>query len=265
MSNRVQQLSDTMQTTCPNCGSIFMLSSEHLEAARGQVRCGECSQVFNALLSLENYSGEFSLIKSSAKRNNKTIEPLDDFSAIDDLTEETVSLEEAMYGDDYSSKSNFKPILWLAGILLLTILVIIQVVYYQRYTLISSVNYQQQILGMCRILPCDESRFTSLSQIKLLDRNIFTHPTRKNALMVSGSFVNQAPFSQPVPSLLISLSDTKGKFIANRLFKAEEFLSDKSINKLIPGKPVQFRLEINDPGNDALAYEFEFFSNDVGD
>ena len=270
MSNRVQQLSDTMQTSCPNCGSIFLISPEHLEAARGQVRCGECMQVFNALLSLENYTGDFSRLKSSQPQDNLNLQqvpddPIENTSLnASDASDASVSLKQAMYGNNYKSSNNFKPLLWIAGILLLVILVIVQTVYYQRYKLISSSHYQQQILSLCQILPCDESRFTNLSQVKLLERNIFTHPTRKNALMVSGSFVNRAPFSQPVPELLISLSDAKGKFIANRLFKAEEFLSDKSIQLLEPGKPVQFRLEIQDPGSEALAYEFEFFGSNYG-
>ena len=262
MSNRVQQLSDTMQTTCPECGSIFLLSPDHLEMARGQVRCGECLQVFNALLSLKNYNGEFDHSRPSPKTSRSSLQVPEhpkeksDSSNFDD----SVSLKQAMYGDNYTSKNNFKPLAWIAGILLLVIIAIIQTVYYQRYSLISSRHYQQQILSLCQILPCDESRFSNLSQIKLLERNIFTHPTRKNALMVTGSFVNKAPFSQAVPGLLISLSDTQGNFIANRLFKAEEFLADKSISRLKQGKPVQFRLEILDPGSEALAYEFEFFS-----
>ena len=253
------QLSDTLQTTCPHCNSIFRLSPDHLELARGKVRCSECMQIFNALLSLKNYSGEYDDSLPESK-------PHDEFSDnnIDKTSNvnegQAVSLNEAMFGENYTVKNNFKPLMWAAGILILAIVAIVQVVYYQRYSLISSARYQQQILNLCQVLPCDEARFSNLSQVKLLERNIFTHPTRKNALMVSGSFVNQAPFRQPVPNLLISLSDTQGNFIANRLFKAEEFLSDKSLRFLKPGKPVQFRLEIIDPGSEALAYEFEFYS-----
>lgn len=287
------QLSDTLQTTCPHCGSIFRLSPDHLEIARGQVRCSECMQTFNALLSIKNYTGEYDdalpesntdlkpnqepeetiehsgseiegkndAFPESNPGHNTTQEPDKTIEQSgNEIEEETVSLNEAMYGDNFTNQNNYKPLLWITGILVLTILVIIQVVYYQRYSLISSADYQQQILSLCKILPCDESRFTSLSQVKLLERNIFTHPTRKNALMVSGSFVNQAPFSQSVPNLLISLSDTQGKFFANRLFKADEFLLDKTVRSLKPGRPVQFRLEIIDPGNEALAYEFEFYS-----
>lgn len=269
MSKRVQQLSDTLQTTCPKCGSIFMISTDHLEAARGQVRCGECLQVFNALLSIENFTGEFNLVTPATHTHYQQTEnqhetEVSQLKEKDNPVEPAVSLDQAMYGDGYKTSSNFKPLLWMTGILLLVMLIIVQTVYYQRYSLISSPHFEKQILNLCRILPCDESRFTNLSQIKLLERNIFTHPTRKKALMVSGSFVNRASFSQPVPDLLLSLSDASGKFIASRLFKAKEFLSDKSIHLLKPGKPVQFRLEIEDPGTEALAYEFEFFEKQPG-
>ncbi len=250
------QLSDTLQTTCPNCSSIFRMSADQLDLARGQVRCGECMQVFNALLTLENYTGELNHLPVVNRSENITTNT---DQTLDRQIQESVSLKQAMYGDNYSSSSNFKPLLWIAGILLLIIIAIIQTVYYQRYKLISSRHYQQQILNLCQLLPCDKSRFTDLAQVKLLERNIFTHPTRKNALMVSGSFVNKASFSQTIPDLLISLSDTQGNYIANRLFKAQEFLTDKTIKLLQPGKPVQFRLEILDPGSEALAYEFEFY------
>ncbi|MCP4076013.1 MAG: DUF3426 domain-containing protein [Gammaproteobacteria bacterium] len=256
------QLSDTMQTTCPHCGSIFRLYADHLESARGKVRCGECEQIFNALLSLENFTGEFdeSLIQQRQEETRTLLSNTQVEISVDPPADEPVTLKQAMYGENHKPSSSFKPLIWVAGILLLIISFIIQTIYYQRYTLISSSHYQQQILNLCQLLPCDESRFSNLSQIKILDRNIFTHPTRKDALMVSGSFVNKASFSQAVPSLLISLSDSQGNFIANRLFKAEEFLADITINRLKPGKPVQFRLEIIDPGSEALTYEFEFYS-----
>ena len=42
--------------------------------------------------------------------------------------------------------------------------------------------------------------------------------------MVTGSFVNQAPFAQKLPELLISLFDVQGNLIANRLFTPKEYL-----------------------------------------
>ncbi len=268
MSNRVQ-LNDTMQTTCPNCGSVFRVTSAELESGFGRVRCGVCQKEFNALLNLENYHGEpVELLPDTpppetAPDDSSHESPTDSLSTRTDTSSgdagESVSLHQAMYGDGHKSPTNLKPLLWFVGILILLILAIVQVIYYQRYALISSVHYQPQILSLCQILPCDEKKFFNASQFRLLERNIFTHPTRPDALMVSGSFVNQAPFSQPLPRLLISLSDQSGNFIASRLFEPEQYLADPSISRLAPGKSVPFRLELKDPGNTALAYEFEFF------
>jgi len=39
-------------TQCPKCETIFKLSAEVLRAAAGEVRCGRCGEIFNALASL---------------------------------------------------------------------------------------------------------------------------------------------------------------------------------------------------------------------
>jgi len=38
-----------MFTQCPRCDAIFQLSASQLSAASGDVRCGQCLSVFNAL------------------------------------------------------------------------------------------------------------------------------------------------------------------------------------------------------------------------
>ena len=41
-----------MYTNCPECGTVFRISSNDLRVAEGYVRCGHCSATFNALGSL---------------------------------------------------------------------------------------------------------------------------------------------------------------------------------------------------------------------
>ena len=41
-----------MLTRCPHCQTAFRVTSEQLKLRQGQVRCGECRGVFNALESL---------------------------------------------------------------------------------------------------------------------------------------------------------------------------------------------------------------------
>ena len=45
MSERDQTL---MRTRCPECGTVFRVTSEQLRRKAGKVRCGQCQAVFNA-------------------------------------------------------------------------------------------------------------------------------------------------------------------------------------------------------------------------
>ena len=48
-----------MYTQCSKCETVFKLSAEVLRAAGGQVRCGKCGEVFNALARLAEESSAF--------------------------------------------------------------------------------------------------------------------------------------------------------------------------------------------------------------
>ncbi len=245
-------LSNIMETSCPNCSARYRVTDNQLQAALGRVKCGECGMVFNALQSLKSFDGVL-------PTNYQLPEVMSPPQANDEPAPE-LSLHEAMYGHKRNSVAHFAPFFWFIGILLLIVTGIVQAIYYQRYQLIKKPDFQQQVQTLCELVPCGESGFSSIQQIKLLERNVFTHPVTSNALMVTGSFVNHASFAQKLPNMLVSLFDIKGSLIANRVFEPGEYLQNDKDGKLLESnKPVQFRLEIVDPGTDALTYEFEFF------
>jgi len=261
-------LGEVLETSCDQCKSRFLLTETQLRKAYGKVRCGECGAVFNALLGLKNYEGELPadyLEQQFAQpepgsQDNPGPQSHDRADAeMRSDRRQALSLHEAMYGSERRSFLSLGPLTWFIGILLLSALGIAQAIYYQRYQLIEDPRYQQQVINLCQMLPCAEREFSSVEQIRLLERNVFTHPVAANSLMVTGSFINQAPFAQKMPELLISLFDVQGKLIANRSFNASEYLlEDRNRNVVESQLPIQFRLEIVDPGTDALTYEFEF-------
>ncbi|MGO9632608.1 MAG: DUF3426 domain-containing protein [Steroidobacteraceae bacterium] len=53
-----------MFTQCAKCETVFKLSAEDLRAAGGQVRCGRCGEVFNALARLAEDPSAFSIGES---------------------------------------------------------------------------------------------------------------------------------------------------------------------------------------------------------
>ena len=250
-----------METSCDQCNSRFRLTDAQLREAYGKVRCSQCGAVFNALLGLKNYEGELPAGYEQQHLPDTGAQP--DDSADSDVGQresQTLNLHEAMYGSERRSFFSLAPLSWFIGILLLSALGIAQAIYYQRYQLIEDPRFQQQVINLCQLLPCAEREFASSEQIRLLERNVFTHPIASNALMITGSFINQAPFTQRMPDLLISLFDVKGKLIANRRFRPNEYLLENRNRNVIESQlPIQFRLEIIDPGTDALTYEFEFF------
>jgi len=257
-------LGEIMETTCSHCQSRFRLTEKQLNQAYGKVRCGECGGVFNAMQGLKNYEGELPPNYQQLLEDDSTIDktqPITGFELEAESSDQSeLSLHEAMYGSERRSVFSLGPLGWFVGILLLTAVGIAQTIYYQRYQLIEDPRYQQQVINLCQVLPCAETAFASTEQLKLLERNVFTHPVASDALMVTGSFTNQAPFAQKLPDMLISLFDVRGKLIANRLFEPPEYLLDDKNNGVIkPEAIIQFRLEIVDPGTDALTYEFEFF------
>ncbi|HEX3395256.1 MAG TPA: DUF3426 domain-containing protein [Steroidobacteraceae bacterium] len=54
-----------MFTQCSKCETVFKLSAEVLRAAGGQVRCGKCGEVFNALAHLAEDASAFAVGESS--------------------------------------------------------------------------------------------------------------------------------------------------------------------------------------------------------
>jgi predicted Zn finger-like uncharacterized protein len=258
-------LGEVLETCCDQCNSRFRITETQLRQAYGQVRCNECGAVFNALLALKNYEGElpsdyFERQSARSPDSTETIAANEAGSISEADARRQLSLHEAMYGSERRSFFAFGPLTWFIAILLLSALGVAQAIYYQRYQLIEDPRFQQQVINLCQMLPCAENQFSSTEQFRLLERNVFTHPIASNALMVTGSFVNQAPFAQKMPDLLISLFDVQGKPIANRLFKPSEYLlEDRNRSVIPPQLPIQFRLEVVDPGTDALTYEFEFY------
>lgn len=253
-----------METTCNQCSARFRLTERQLKQAYGKVRCGECGCVFDALQGLKSYEGELPADYYEQLEDEPELDktlPLSDFEN-DGESEQSreLSLHEAMYGSERRSFFSLGPLGWFIGIILLAAAGVAQAIYYQRYQLIENPRYQQQVINLCELLPCAETAFASTEQLRLLERNVFTHPVASNALMVTGSFTNKAPFAQKLPDMLISLFDVQGKLIANRMFTPAEYrLDDDNKGVIEPQAIVQFRLEVVDPGTDALTYEFEFF------
>lgn len=149
---------------------------------------------------------------------------------------------------------------WVTAILLLTVGLMLQLAWFNRNELINDDALRPWAMKLCHKMNCSPLALKDPQQIEILNRNVFSHPNADDALMVSVSLINHATFSQPYPNVRIDFSNIRGETISSRTFRPEEYLNQPAdkIKRLSSGANADFSLEIQDPGPEAMTYEFDF-------
>lgn len=154
---------------------------------------------------------------------------------------------------------------WAGGILLLSTTLVIQHFWLNRDQFVTSPRFQNLVENTCLKFDCSKIAIRDPAHIELLTRNVFSHPDEKNALMINIALQNNAIFSQPYPVLQINFSDIRGDAVVARRFTPAEYLAEnftgtkqEKSGLLQPGTGANFNLEIEDPGKQAITYEFTF-------
>lgn len=242
-----------MQTQCPKCKTVFRFNARQLDAADGLVCCGQCQQIFKATSypSGAPFHGDL-----FAEEENSELEGTHDPSTDNN---DPKALRRLLLSQNNSPAQN--TVLWAGGTIALLLLALVQLTYNERDRLIRYPELKPIIEKTCGYIPgCQLSPKRDLSKLELLSRNVYTHPNIKDALMISAVLTNSATFTQAYPILLITMSNTRGKIVAQRYFSPEEYLNAEVNIKtgMQIGVPIAINLEILDPGNDALAFELDF-------
>jgi len=147
----------------------------------------------------------------------------------------------------------------VAASLLLTVLLLGQYAYWDRYRLSQISALRPALEWLCAPLKCDLPLRHNLAKVEMIEREVRDHPRVKDALLVSASFINRAPYTQAYPVLQISFSDVAGAPVAARRFAPEEYLRKKNAAiGMAPGEETLVVLEVVDPGTRAVSFQFEF-------
>jgi predicted Zn finger-like uncharacterized protein len=257
-----------MLTSCPYCNTVFRIRAPELKAAYGQVQCGTCTALFNALESLRDEGLEAippGLLLESQSPAPKPLEhpqgpsiynlevitaeldmpvipgSLDSPALIvpakdEDLLVETFPfmLEPSEEGSSAHrvAETQGRPSqsLWAGGALVLVAGLVIQYAWFHGQELLARYPELRPLLDtVCVLFGCQIPARQDLQAVRLLSRDVRPHPRYRDALLVDATFMNAADFSQPYPVLQLKFSDTSGNLLAARRFEPAEYL-DKSIN-----------------------------------
>lgn len=149
---------------------------------------------------------------------------------------------------------------WGIATLVLIAVILFQVAYFARDELAKHAQLRPWLEQMCALAGCKIPLMRNVTLIKLVSRDIRVHPKITEALEVRATFVNDAPFHQPYPSLKLDLMDASGNRVATRQFEPREYLPAGTDfdTGFAPQQQVDVKLEIMDPERSAHGFEFSF-------
>jgi predicted Zn finger-like uncharacterized protein len=283
-----------MYTQCPECLSVFSLDAATLAKAHGHVLCGHCEAGFDSLATLTEQLAPEPFVELPL--NEPALEPprldlvvyrprpappavvcadavvvakpaTEDFSQLvfaPRFAREPRARQPARSHRQGRRKraprSGERRWPWVLACSMLLLLLAIQLVWARRDALIRNPTIGHWLRSSCNVLGCQVPLVAAPQQMHLLASNVQAHPSVAGALMISASVRNDAIFAQPYPVLTITLSDAQGRRLAMRRLQPREYLDDDAILQrgLAPGASAVLLLEVEDPGDKAVAFEFGF-------
>ena len=158
-------------------------------------------------------------------------------------------------------RSLLATISWAFGALLLLIIIVAQLAWFNRDELLLRYPQLDPVAReICDRLQCEILRYKDISSIKLLNRDVRNHPLYEGSLLVNATMANKSETIQPFPRIQLALFNPGGEVIGYREFNPEEYLDD-SIDiqaGMMPESPIHFVLEVGGPTEGAVSFEFHF-------
>ncbi|QAU24181.1 DUF3426 domain-containing protein [Dyella sp. M7H15-1] len=264
-----------MYTQCPECLSVFSVDARTLAQAHGFVMCGHCSASFDCISTLADHlppepfaelpSHEPSVEPPTVGRVVYRPQPTSPETATSEETLQPLRDEFAnlvvtprFACDQRINKPHRWP--WIIACTLLLLGLLAQLAWALRDSLIADATVGPLLQQACTALPCQLPPVRDLDKLRLLARDVQSHPTVPGALLISATLRNDAGFTQPWPVVVIHLSDGNGKVIAMRRLNPYEYLDDTDALRrgLAPGASTALVFEVEDPGHQAVAFELGF-------
>lgn len=146
-----------------------------------------------------------------------------------------------------------------AAIVGLSLLLAVQWVVADREPLAADARWRPLVQHVCAALRCTLPPWREPSALVLLDRDVRPDPAIPDALRVTASFRNDAPWPQAWPLLQLTLSDVDGMVVAEGAFAAGDYLGAvPSQPMLAPGQVATVRMVVAEPTPHSVAFAFAF-------
>jgi predicted Zn finger-like uncharacterized protein len=239
-------------TCCPVCSANFYVSPDQLSAHHGEVRCGKCSHVFNALDRLSELSGASvtevvttnEVTQLVTEQEKVTASQLDEPEIrIEKTSASNISDHGALLSSSSTTspkikfdlasknklnrpgkrKSHHRIFLFLA--LVLAIMATAQAAYFLRSEIASRWPVLKPYLAQaCDLLGCTIELPKQIDLMAIDDSDLQEDAEHQGLIHLSSTIINNASFIQAYPLLEVTLTDNYDKPILRRAFTPAEYL-----------------------------------------
>lgn len=266
-------------TSCPACNTSFHVKPEQLSAFRGDVRCGKCNYLFNALDRLSEVpeipAAEVPKALEASEQQDFSIPapPVEDVAVpvsapiaekpeaaalkVSDFntTPASAKTKSPKFSPSASSKTKLKrtakrnspkwPLIFLAVLLLL--LAMAQTVYYLRTPIAAKwPALKPHLVKACDLLGCKIELPSNPDLLAIDDSDLQEDAERQGLIRLSSTLINRAPYAQAYPLLELTLTDTDDKPLLRRTFTPSEYLpaDSKISNGIAAGEEIHIKLAL---------------------
>lgn len=263
-----------MYTQCPQCLTVYRVDDDMLGAARGNVRCADCENVFDALATLAEIlppepidrlpvhatQAEPPRLTLPISRRDPALAPPAEAPEPPPAPARATRTPPPTFVRRRGARKARNSASWLAACCVLTLTLGAQIAWSQRADWIDDVRVRSVLDPLCARLSCRLPLRHDSATLELLSRDIQPHPSVPGALIISATLRNDAAFAQAYPTVEVSLSNLDDKPVAMRRFQPRDYLADaRAIGQgIAAGASASIVFEVVDPGRNAVAFEFKF-------
>ena len=217
-----------MYTRCPHCETVFRVTTQQLQVSSGQVRCGLCTNVFDAFTTLSSQplartETTYTPPKPSVTPTTAPSSPAQS-KPRPAAEPEVLTLPDELFGSGAASAGWRWP--WIAGSMFLLITLAGQAAWFFPTDLATRIPELRPLLvQFCAWSQCNvqlprlpEQLFIEASDLQVLD------PAHPSEVLLTAVIRNRAPTPQDLPMLELTLTDASNQTAARKVFSAADYL-----------------------------------------
>lgn len=237
----------SMTTRCPSCGTAFRVADSQLQARAGQVRCGRCGTLFDALAALTT---------DSARRGAEDIAAP---SEAGPPSRSSVRDREFDFGPKQRRRSS--P-LWWAGSSLVALALAMQIAYHYRGE-VAMLLPETSLLAqrICEEFGCEVPLPRRVDLLGIESSDLQADSFHPSVMVLTATLRNRAGYTQAFPALELTLTNIHNQTIARRVLMPADYVprDTRPESGFSAGGELQIRVYIEAAGLAPTGYRIYLF------